>query len=149
MSGVAHPTDASGRILAGAAPGWGVSWWLHEQGVDPDGWNRERRAIATDDGCSCAALRDGVECWGRTTAASSGDGTRTESPAPVMVSKLTNATAIAAGSSHACAALPSGAVDCWGDNSGGQLGNGTTTSSSTPVGFGGVSVSIPFVEAGG
>jgi hypothetical protein len=32
----AHPPvehDAEGRLPAGSLPGWGLSWWLHEQGL--------------------------------------------------------------------------------------------------------------------
>jgi hypothetical protein len=25
--------DAEGRLPAGSLPGWGLSWWLHEQGL--------------------------------------------------------------------------------------------------------------------
>ena len=28
--------DELGRVLPGSARGWGVSWWLHEQGVTQD-----------------------------------------------------------------------------------------------------------------
>jgi hypothetical protein len=27
--------DEHGRLLAGSVPGWGMSWWWHEQGLDP------------------------------------------------------------------------------------------------------------------
>ena len=25
--------DAEGRYLPGSVPGWGMSWWIHEQGI--------------------------------------------------------------------------------------------------------------------
>jgi hypothetical protein len=27
--------DEYGRLPAGSVPGWGMSWWWHEQGLDP------------------------------------------------------------------------------------------------------------------
>lgn len=30
-----HYRDEHGRILPGLVPGWGMSWWWHEQGLDP------------------------------------------------------------------------------------------------------------------
>jgi hypothetical protein len=27
--------DVHGRLLPGSVPGWGMSWWWHEQGLDP------------------------------------------------------------------------------------------------------------------
>ncbi len=57
----------------------------------------------------------------------------TNASAPVPVSGLAGAAAIAAGGSHSCALLAAGTVDCWGANSSGELGNGTTTNASTPV----------------
>jgi hypothetical protein len=27
--------DEHGRLLPGSLPGWGMSWWWHEQGLDP------------------------------------------------------------------------------------------------------------------
>jgi alpha-tubulin suppressor-like RCC1 family protein len=44
---------------------------------------------------------------------------------------LQNVTALALGTSHACA-LAGGSVRCWGWNFYGQLGNGTTNDSATP-----------------
>lgn len=43
------------------------------------------------------------------------------------------AISIKAGSSHTCAAEPSGAVKCWGYNRSGGLGDGTTTDRPEPV----------------
>jgi alpha-tubulin suppressor-like RCC1 family protein len=50
---------------------------------------------------------------------------------PVLITLPHPATAIASGSSHACALLDDHSVWCWGDNSQGQLGDGTTTMSQT------------------
>ena len=52
---------------------------------------------------------------------------------PVQVVGITDATAIAAGTSHSCALHRDGTISCWGSNSYGQLGNGTTGNSSVPV----------------
>jgi alpha-tubulin suppressor-like RCC1 family protein len=49
------------------------------------------------------------------------------------VSGITQAIAVAAGGSYACALLGDGSVQCWGDNTYGQLGDGTTTQRSQPV----------------
>jgi alpha-tubulin suppressor-like RCC1 family protein len=47
---------------------------------------------------------------------------------PVPVSKLTQATAIAAGGEHSCAVVSDGRVMCWGSNFYGELGTGMPTS---------------------
>lgn len=36
--------DEHGRILPGVMPGWGMSWWWHEQGLDP----REARSLTVN-----------------------------------------------------------------------------------------------------
>jgi alpha-tubulin suppressor-like RCC1 family protein len=82
---------------------------------------------------TCARKLDGsVWCWGRNGEGSLGDGTIGGQPCPngqckptpVTVSGIGDASAIAAGIAHACAARPDG-VWCWGANSQGQLGDGT------------------------
>ncbi len=99
---------------------------------------------------TCALLSDGtVMCWGWNWEGQLGNGTTTEnSPTPVQVSGITNATQISAGSDHTCALLTGGTVRCWGDNLYGWLGNGTTTNSPTPVPVSGVSTATQ-VTAGG
>ena len=87
---------------------------------------------------SCALVAGGrVACWGWEIVGEVGDGATREaatSPrSPVMLSKVSGATALAArGGGHACAVI-SGQVACWGQNGFGQLGDGTTRDSATPV----------------
>jgi uncharacterized repeat protein (TIGR01451 family) len=90
--------------------------------------------LAGGDHHSCALIADGtVQCWGWNQYGQLGNGLNTDSPVPVPVSGITNATAIAAGLAHTCALLADGRVECWGFNEDGQLGNGLTTDSPTPV----------------
>ena len=51
----------------------------------------------------------------------------------LVATGITGATAISAGSYHACAIVAGPAAACWGYNANAQLGNGTNTDSSTPV----------------
>ena len=60
--------DELGRVLPGSARGWGVSWWLHEQGVTQEAIQamspEERLALqfayfeASNDGWEPAVARD-------------------------------------------------------------------------------------------
>ena len=86
-------------------------------------------------------------CWGDNSSGQLGNGTTTNSTAPVAVTggpafsaAAPNAppvSALTAGASHTCAVISAGAAYCWGSNANGQLGNGTTTNSATPVPVGG------------
>lgn len=79
--------------------------------------------IAAGWGHACALLSTGtVECWGRNSEAQLGKGSAgSNSPYPVVVAGLTNATAIAAGGNHSCA-LAGSSWECWGDNNIGEIG---------------------------
>ena len=98
---------------------------------------------------TCAVLADGsVKCWGQNDHGQLGDGTTTDSSAPVTVSGVSNAIGLALGYSHSCALLADGSVECWGSNSNGQLGNGTTTDHGTPVAVSGITTAQS-ISAGG
>ena len=89
----------------------------------------------------CALLSSGaLNCRGANFNGELGNGTVTASSAPVAVTGIASATAVAGGihgaadTEHAyCAVVASGAVDCWGSNGFGELGDATTISSSVPV----------------
>jgi hypothetical protein len=74
-------------------------------------------AIAVGSFHACALIDDGrVTCWGDNEYGQLGDGTAEEgSNAPVLVSEVTGATAIAAGGDQTCALIHGGGVTCWGD----------------------------------
>lgn len=87
-------------------------------------------------GHTCAAMTDGtLRCWGINNYGQLGDGSKTSSSMPVVVSGLSNVLSgsITTGYSHTCAVLNSGTASCWGANDYGQLGDGSTTERTTPV----------------
>jgi len=88
---------------------------------------------------SCARMTDGrVRCWGANVYGQVGMGTVSmREPVPIEVPAFMAAgmetSDVAAGRSHSCALLATGAVFCWGANNGGQLGTGDTADSLVPV----------------
>jgi alpha-tubulin suppressor-like RCC1 family protein/uncharacterized protein YjbI with pentapeptide repeats len=93
-------------------------------------------AIAAGGSSTCALNSAGnAYCWGNNQYGNLGNGTTTNSNAPVAVTMPTGVTfaSIGAGAGHSCALTSTGMAYCWGDNGLGRLGNGTTTNSSTPV----------------
>jgi alpha-tubulin suppressor-like RCC1 family protein len=84
---------------------------------------------------TCARTSTGsVYCWGANLNGQLGDGTTNTRPAPVAVTGLTDAVALAVGNANTCAIRSDGTVVCWGNNTSGQLGDGPglTPSRSVP-----------------
>jgi hypothetical protein len=97
-------------------------------------------AIAAGREASYALQTDGagggvVWSWGGNTSGALGDGSTLPRLTPTRVVGITNAVAIAAGSSGdvAMALLATGQVAIWGRNDQSQLGTGTVVDSATPV----------------
>lgn len=76
-----------------------------------------------------------VWVWGDNSFGQLGDGSTTQSSAPVQVTTLSGmpVTAVEAGAYHTVALRKDGTVWTWGYNDYGQLGNGSTAQSSIPV----------------
>jgi alpha-tubulin suppressor-like RCC1 family protein len=116
--------------------------WAYDANVPPAsyptvslGTGRTAIAVALGDTHSCALLDNGaVKCWGTNDRGQLGVGdvfARGAAAADMgdalpAVALGGPARAIAAGGSHTCALLTSGAVKCWGLNDTGQLGQGNT-----------------------
>jgi alpha-tubulin suppressor-like RCC1 family protein len=91
--------------------------------------------LAAGDSHNCAVLSTGiVRCWGSgadgrlgyANTNNIGDNETPGGAGPVDFGGGLNAMEVAAGGSHSCATLTTGAVKCWGLNSSGQLGYGNT-----------------------
>jgi alpha-tubulin suppressor-like RCC1 family protein len=129
--------------------------------VPVKGLDRGVSSITGGGAHSCAVTAEGAAmCWGNNQqdqlGTSGGDtctndlgGTWDCSPVPVQVEGLSSGVKeVAAGSSHSCALLTSGAVKCWGKNDRGQLGDGTRTSPELPVDVQGLT-GVVSIAAGG
>ena len=101
--------------------------------IDVQSATPEGQTVASGLQHSCAVITGAVECWGLNNAGQLGNGTTTNSDAPVVAQGVSTATSVAASGNDSCTVLSSGGIDCWGDNTYGQLGNGTTVNSSVPA----------------
>jgi alpha-tubulin suppressor-like RCC1 family protein len=88
--------------------------------------------LATGDNHTCALLSTGdIKCWGNGGNGRLGYGNSNQLNAPPAAGvDLDGASAfqVAAGASHTCALLSTGAARCWGNNSHGELGYGNMIS---------------------
>lgn len=148
----------------GGAWCWGSNSW--GQGGNSDlSWTQVPRpvqglsgglsSIATGATHTCAVSDAGaVYCWGRNHAGQLGNGTTTNSVAPVGVSGLSSGVQkVVAGSYFTCALSLSGGVSCWGQDQYryGSLGDGVSRAgySSTPVQVAGLSSGVVDIAASG
>jgi alpha-tubulin suppressor-like RCC1 family protein len=97
--------------------------------------------IAAGTNTTCGIDTGGaVWCWGDNTQGQAGQGPGSINPMPpevdqpTMVANISNATMIAVGNLHACAALVDGDIMCWGDNHFGELGDNNHTHLSCMLG---------------
>ena len=92
-------------------------------------------AIAGGNYHSLLALKsDGtVWAWGYNGYGQLGNGTNSNSNAPVQVNNINGIIAISAGGDHSLALKSDSTVWTWGRNSEGQLGDGTNSNSNVPV----------------
>ncbi len=82
---------------------------------------------------TCAVVAGVVKCWGDGTSGELGNGKSELASLPVDVVGISDATAVAVGTLHACALVSGGKVKCWGDNEDYQLGNGNNQPTKVPV----------------
>lgn len=83
---------------------------------------------------SVALKSDGtVWTWGNNDHGQLGNGSKTQSAAPVQVEDIDEIEAIAAGAAHTLALEDDGVIWAWGSNDEGQLGNGNTEDKDSPV----------------
>jgi len=73
---------------------------------------------------TCARQPDSLKCWGYGTNGTLGNGSDSDSLAPVSVSGLIGVLALAAGEYTACVIATDQSVQCWGNDFQGELGDG-------------------------
>jgi cysteine-rich repeat protein len=108
--------------------------------------------VAAGPQTTCTIVQGTVRCWGLNDMGQLGDGTVRKRYQSTFVNGglgkvggITNATAVAVGQNHACAALADGTVNCWGSHASGQLGTNTPVDSAVhfdPVPVFGISKAV-------
>jgi alpha-tubulin suppressor-like RCC1 family protein len=163
-SGVSAVTGGRSHTCALTTSAGVKCWGANDKGQLGDGTLTDRwvpgdvtgltsgvQAVAAASGSHTCALTagGGVKCWGANTFGQLGNGTTSNSSAPVDVSGLASGIlALHVGSSHACALTNAGAVKCWGYNGDGELGTGTWVDSSVPVDVTGLTDPVAAIGGG-
>lgn len=104
--------------------------------VEVQGLRRITHVVAGEYHACALNDRGRVFCWGSNSRGQLGDdnaGWGVAALTPVNVSRMRNATQIAAGGSVTCAVRENGRAACWGANNQGQLGDGTNEERHTPT----------------
>lgn len=109
------------------------------------------RQVAAGLGHTCVLTSTGgVKCWGHRSAVGDNIASTTDMRVAVDVVGLAGGvSAIAAGASHNCALLETGAVKCWGRNDNGQLGNNSVVLQRAPIDLMGLSNDASALALGG
>ncbi|MBI3072623.1 MAG: chromosome condensation regulator RCC1 [Deltaproteobacteria bacterium] len=111
-------------------------------------WIASDIAAGDDHTCVVTSAR-GVACWGRNVEGQLGNGSTTQSLAPVdVVGASEVARRVAVGGRQACFLNVDGGVLCWGDNRFGQLGDGTRENRSAPVDVVGIGARVNALSVG-
>ena len=106
--------------------------------------------IAVTAGHACGRADDGKAwCWGTNTAGQLGNGTTTNSQAPVEVAGGHTFKQLVVGHQHTCGIDSQDQALCWGTNTFGQLGDGSAINSPVPVPVSGNSTFTSLAAAGG
>jgi alpha-tubulin suppressor-like RCC1 family protein len=97
---------------------------------------------------TCGITNSGsAYCWGANTVGQLGNGSKADSPIPLLVSGGLNFISISTGGAHACGVTTSGKGYCWGDNDHGQLGDSSDSSSIVPAPVA-AGLTFAFISAG-
>ncbi|MEI9951393.1 MAG: hypothetical protein WDO74_21070 [Pseudomonadota bacterium] len=87
-------------------------------------------AVAAGADHSCAIAAGAAYCWHHNSYGQLGDGSTTDSEAPILA--LNPSSAVSVGDTHTCA-VQNGDAYCWGDNFSGQLGDGSLVNHPQPA----------------
>jgi alpha-tubulin suppressor-like RCC1 family protein len=121
--------------------------YVHRAGSDADACvpaacdGKPVDGFSAGGGHACLVRDKRLWCWGRNDHGQLGDGTRTPRALPVLITAVSDVSAVAAGDAHTCAATKAG-VFCWGADGAGQLGDGGGSDHGVPI-------QVPGVTAAG
>jgi adhesin/invasin len=95
---------------------------------------RNFATIAGGDIHTCATTTPGTAwCWGAGYNGQLGDGLKTGSATPVLVSGGLSFSSVVAGGNHSCGLTSAGVAYCWGNNYFGEIGNDSDQEAVAPA----------------